>query len=277
MMLVGRQLAEALLLLLRRTEVQAKQIAFASGGFDIGELPIPAGKLKAYSMLREVDELDLIVAHVTDVRGGFGVSRAAVARWRKEIARGLRVMPVLAAQLEEAGALGDLELLAKRLATFERYRGTPYQEIAAQTGDAIANRRISQVTHHGNGTAKVGGNAGVGFAVDAAANEILSPWMIDTGQRAFEILIGRVLRASAKARRDGIRVAPHRAFAADRAGDPGPFVWEHVILPVVARSEGVVRIDYEAQWGSGKPVPDTWDEHAIYDSRGRRLAERRAA
>lgn len=276
-MLVGRQLAESLLLLLRRTERQAKQIAFASGGFDIGELPIPRGKLKAYSTPRLVEDLDLIVPHVTDVRGGFGVSKAAVARWRKEIARGLRVMPRLAAQLEEAGALGDLELLARRLATFERYRETPYQEIAAQTGDAVANRRIEQVTHHGNGTAKVGGNAGVGFAVDCGRSEILGPWMIDTAQFAFEVLIGRVLKASPKARRDGIRIAPHRAFASDRAGDPGAFVWEHVILPVVARSAGVVRVDYEAQWNTGKPVPDTWDEHALYDARGRRLAERRAA
>lgn len=277
-MLTGRKLAEALLYILRRTEAQAKQIAFAAGGFDIGELPIPAGKLKAYSTPRNVDDLDLIVTHVTDVRGGFGVSRKALARWRKEIGKGMRVMPRLAAQLEQAGALEDLELLARRLATFERYRETPYQQIASvQTGDAIANRRIEQVSWHGNGTARVGGNAGVGFAVDCHHDEIISPWGIRTAQIAFNILVGRVLKASAKARRDGIRVAPHRAFSASRGADPGPFIWEHVILPAIAQNSGAVRVDYEARWNTGKPVPDTWDEHALFDSRGRRLAERRAA
>lgn len=272
-MLAGRQLAEHLLFVLGRVEAQTRQITFAGAtGFDISELPIPAAKLKAYKTPRNLDELDLIVAHVTGVRSGFGVMKAAVQRWRKSLDAGLGAYPLLRAQLEVAGALDDLDDLARRLATWERYRETPYHQIGSQIGDVLANRDIGQVSWHGNGDAKQGGNVGVGFALDCHPAEMIGEWLVATGHASLKVLAGRVLKVSAKARRDGIRVAPHRAFSKDRGIDTDAVVWRKVILPVVERSGGLLRVDYEARWGSGRPVPNTWDDNALYDAKGRRIA-----
>lgn len=277
-----RNIAEQIKIAASLSEAQLQQTDFHPHGFELFSLPITKPKMDA--RLRDLDTLDLIVSHVTAVTGGFGVATSRVVAWR-DLIRGQHVPLPIMAQLADAMAgtgqvvklangdlvfVGDDEqvmMLARRLALWERYRGTvPYHQIAATNGDNISNRELLHRTWHAGL-----GNYGAGFAVDVGGQEALRGWHIDTGRAALRTLCDRILAVSEKARRDGIRIAPHRAFSKNRRGDTGANVHREIVIPAVAELD-CLRIDYTLVRGSGRPVPRTWDPAALFDANGRIIA-----
>lgn len=258
-----RSLIEAAKVAAGINERQQPQTDFADAGFELfapnGSPLLPIKKAKAYSQPRDVRLVDLIVVHVTAVRGGFGVQKSRVLAMTKAYENGQELRAELLAQLPT-----DVpsSLQGKRLALWERFKNVPYHQIAARNGDAIANHPLSRHSWHGNG-----GNVGVGFAVDCAPDEKLDDWMIETGRKSLSILIARLQRETMQ---PVIRIAPHRAFSASRRNDTGPYVWKEVIEPVVMHTPGV-RIDYEVKRDGGLPVPKSWDTDAHYDDKGKRV------
>lgn len=243
-----RSIVEAARVKLGTHERQAPQSDFADNGFELFDLPIR--KQKAYSRPRDVTRVGLVVVHVTAVRGGFGVSRSAVARWRSEIEAGF---PTLAPSIVGQFPIvedGNVELAAKRLALWERFRDVPYHQVACRNGDVLSNHPLSRHSWHGNG-----GNVGVGWAIDCAPDEQLDDWMAETGRASLQILIDRLRRET---RQPVIKLAPHRAFSASRRNDTGPIVWREVVEPVIKLYEGQVVAAYDMRAGGGAAVPGSW-------------------
>ncbi len=236
-------------------EVQARQVAFAGpGGFDLSSWK--PRKAKAYRYPRPA-EPDLIVVHVTDVTGGFGVSKRRVKAWSRALIDGAGER--LPAGIFDQLPSGSNEDRARRLALWERYRECPYHQIGAANGDVICNHDLMRYSWHGNG----GNRRGVGWALDVGHGQDLDRFMVETGRAALRALIYRM-------REDPIDVAPHRAYSAGRRVDTDALVWSMIIKPIVGEFDHV-RIDYEARKGRGRPVPDRWDSDALYDWKGRRL------
>lgn len=258
-----RSLIEAAKVAAGINERQQPQTDFADAGFELfdanGKPLLPIVKAKAYNTPRDVRSVDLIVVHVTAVKGGFGVSKSRVLAMTKAFENGQELPAELLSQLP---ANVPSSLQGKRLALWERFKNVPYHQIAARNGDAIANHPLSRHSWHGNG-----GNVGVGFAVDCSPDEKLDDWMVETGQKSLAILIARLQRETLK---PVIRIAPHRAFSASRRNDTGANVWKSIIEPVVMHTPGV-RIDYEVKKDGGLPVPKSWDGDALYDDKGNRV------
>lgn len=282
-----RSIVEQLDVTLGRAERQEPQTTFREDGFELFALPVVAWKM--YKQPRDLDNLDFIVSHVTAVKGGFGVSGSKVKAWDKRLREGT-VHDALMIQLARAGAVGvdttipeagdNVTLLkpryiisdeqraavSRRLALWERYRaGVPYHQIGAANGDNLANRELRHVTWHGSL-----GNFGVGWSLDVGASEVLKDWHIETGRAALRTLCKRILEVSSKARRDGIRVAPHRAFSPARFGDTGANVHREIIIPT-AKEVDALSIDYTMVKGKGRPIPRSWDPDALFDDKGRRI------
>lgn len=188
----------------------------------------------------------LVTAHVTDVRGGFGIDRRRVAHWERA-----GVPPELAAQ-----GVDDPRLVA----LLERYHRCAYHWLASRAfgGLVVRNHRPGLRTSSSNG-----GNRGLGFALDAATGEALPPELEAAGRLG---LLGCIADAGP----GDVDVVAHRVFAAGRREDPGAAAWAAVVRPVTDASPRA-RIDYELREASGRPIPRTWDSNAFYDSRGRRV------
>lgn len=232
---------------------QDPEFAFAPEAFDIGALPIR--KIKAHPRPRDTRELARSVVHVTAVRGGFGVRRARVEHWRKP---STPIPEEILRQLPPGGR----ESWARRLALWERFRDVPYHTVGLRNGDVIVNRRLSQRSYHAGK-----GNDGAGCAFDCAPDEDLTDFTIATFRAALRLHCKRVLEASQ------VRphlLAPHRAFTKQRRRDTSATIWREVVRPVIDTIPEVL-IDYQIKRGSGRPVPNTWDDDALFDAKGRPL------
>jgi hypothetical protein len=247
-------------------EQQAQQNRFHPWQFDIGEMDIPPKNLKAYPTPRDPSTIVTNVIHITAVNGGFGVSRKSVDIWDAAISAGIlqKRFPNLYGQLQVAGALDDHNLLVKRIATWERFRSTPYHQIGLQSGDVIANRDLSQKSWHGSA-----GNYGIGTAMDMGPKDKLTDFLIATFQGALKMSVQR-LRMHGNPRRI-ITLEPHRAFDKDRRLDPGPEPWAEVVIPVV-EADPYLTVDYELCLAGGLPVPRSWDKRALFNDKGKRIA-----
>ena len=276
----GRNPFELFKIAIALAERQARQAQFRQDGFSLYSMPIK--NWKAYKTPRDLSTLQYIITHVTAVNGGFGVSRQARRRWERQLGDDTLLAstgyPLIDHQLTEAGIwiprpegfepLGDETALtiARRLGLWERYRGSvPYHQIAAANGDVLLNRELEHRTWHANS-----GNFGVGFAVDCGPDEQLDGWMIETGRQALRVLYARVIAASEKARRDGVRIAPHRCFSGSRRRDTNVTVHREIVLPVVRETAGL-DVDYHIRKDKGLPIPDDWDPSALYDHRGNKI------
>lgn len=276
-----RSALERVLRLTGLHEVQIRQAAFAgAGGFDLTRWP--KSKRKSYGRPRP-ERPEQIAVHVTDVLGGFGVSRPARARWESVIASGeLReheylpdVIPTAPgdyASLRGIDLSGDpLAAMANRLALWERLKDQAYHQVAAQNGDVLATRTVMDWSWHAG---KVANRIACGFAVDCAHDGELDEWIIETGRAGLRALKYRIAAVWTAGLPAPIVVLPHRAFSASRLVDPQgnteAGVWSEIVRPVVDRDPELV-IDYEYKSRSGRPIPRVWDERALYDWRGRRL------
>lgn len=210
--------------------------------------------------LRTPDEYQatlVITVHVTDVEGGFGVAPYQIASAKRMIDRGKIPLHLL--------ALSDSDIaLALRLAN------EPYHYLASRRLGACRLHSPGLRTSHGNA-----GNIGPGWAIDCGRREALTPQHRDIGVLSLLMCIDD----SVQTWRDVLPVervviVPHRAWAADRAPDPGAIVWQEIVRPVAhtPRPDGIpIVIGYDTRASDGRPIPRSWDPDALYDDRGRRL------
>jgi hypothetical protein len=249
----------------------AQQEHFARTDFDIDELPIPAKSFKASKIPRDPASLTHIIVHVTAVRGGFGLAASAHRRWRQHI-EAHDIPGVILHDLFASGDMMDVDIpqpvdpdrLARRLGLWERYRNTPYHEIASQTGDCVANRRLEQRSHHAGDL-----NAfSAGFAMDCAPDEPMSSDFVATCRHGLLCLAHRMANKDAET---PIKVGPHRSGSSQRRNDTARTAWLAVIKPTCQEHPDLLAIDYHLRVGSGLPVSRSWDPDALYDDRGRKL------
>jgi limonene-1,2-epoxide hydrolase len=248
-----RNAVNVAMLAARLHERQQRQTEFADE-FDITTMPYKTSKV--YPKRRDPSTLGLCVVHVTDVTGGFGVSKRRVQHWTDALDQG-GVPELLLMQLPN---VGDVATAARRLALWERYRSTPYHRIGAANGDNIRNHPLGYRTKHGNA-----GNAGAGWALDVGHDQELDKWHIDTGRASLTSLLKEMNDLSGRT----IRVVPHRCYSAGRRNDPGRRVWLAIVRPVV-QMLAFAEIDYLEARDGGRPVPRSWDPEARFDDRGRR-------
>lgn len=246
-------------------EAQVPQNRFHPAFFNISELPIPDGFLKASHVPRKAADLDTSVVHITAVSGGFGVSRKSLAIWDAAVSAGIlqKRFPLLYEQLRASQALDDHDLLVRRLATWERYRKTPYHQIGSQSGDVLANRSLDQRSYHAGP-----GNYGAGCAFDCGLADKLTDDFVATCQAALRTLHFRMRSVGDPSRQ--ILVEPHRAYSSQRRKDPGPAAWAAIVIPVVEADPRLV-VDYELCMADGLPVPRSWDNRALFDDKGKRI------
>lgn len=223
--------------------------------FDTSSMPIDP---KNSYGLRDPASVRLVVTHVTDVTGGFGVSRKAVAAWTQRLEAG-KVPHELAIQLPE----DDLEESARLLALWERYSRKGYHWIASATFDAIRNHPVRLRTVHGNS-----GNRGVGWAIDVGHKQQLTERHVSSGRVSLRLCLEDAHRDNGG---QGLVVAPHRCFSASRRLDTNRAVHELITVPVVDALP-FASFDYELCEGGGRPIANDWDPRARYDLRGRKVA-----
>lgn len=241
-------------------ERQFERITDEPPAYDTTSFPI---ELALPARLYRADEMaSMVTVHVTDVTGGFGVSGQALKRWKNLVALN-KVSAELARQRPVGTSDGDWAYV---LALLERYSRCAYHRIISRRVGIVANHPLSLRTSHGNG-----GNAGPGFAIDCGHGESLSEALIAAARDGLEDLILDTYQATDET----VVVAPHRAFSGARRVDTAAIVWAAVVRPVVDRIredyEDVCRIDYELAVGSGRPVPLSWDDRALFNDKGRRL------
>lgn len=229
-----------------------------SRGFDIGELPIL--EAKAYAGERDPDDIDLAMMHCSAVGKGFGVQKwgpTGTAHWRKQLISGAvaKTAPNLYEQMDRCGMLLRPDEAVHFLALASRYRNTPYHVIGSQAGYLFRNRRITQSSHHGQGTRTSGGNKGIGVAFDASPSTKLTDHLIKTF-RATVRLAHLVWHDDQDEVTPRLVIVCHaQAKHPGRAKDPGKELWQRVVEPEVRalQEEGhAIAIDYAWRYGTGR-------------------------
>jgi hypothetical protein len=203
-------------------------------------------KLALPSRPRAVKDIaPLVTVHVTDVAGGFGVSRQ---------------------QLKAAEGSYTTALL-------RRYHGAAYHRLVSRRVGLVTNHPLTLRTSHGNG-----GNRGAGWAIDCGHKEALGAAFIAAAQDSLEDLILdlhelRATSSSGSAAPEPIVVVPHCVFSKKRKADTSGTVWAAIVVPVIERindlftdgmpegpngeSPVVCRIGYDLVEG-GVPIPESW-------------------
>lgn len=297
-----RSVVNSVQIFLRLLEAQEPQKSFHPDDFDLDALPLKSPNYKANPHPRDPADLDMITVHVSAVKGGMGTSPRQRKEWENRMDdRGtlrlpLSLMPI-ARQLEQAGVLrgypfgagdgtgkgaafsparqsyaftmlDDPQRIARRLATWQRVRNWPYHELALRNGDVVYNRRLGQRSYHGNG-----GNEGAGLALDMHPDESPGDDFAMTGRHALNMLADRMayLRKGAGRPPIVVKLTSHRQHQyPGRARDPGKWVSENVVVPVVSQRDDLV-IAHGLVTGSGRPWPRDWDAASPYDMKGRRI------
>ena len=194
---------------------------------DLTDWPV---SLALPSRPRALEDLaPLVTVHVTDVAGGFGVSK------------------------QQLKAAGDYET-----ALLRRYHGCAYHRLVSRRVGLVTNHPLTLRTSHGNG-----GNRGAGWAIDCGHREThgqLGDAFIAAAIDSLEDLILDVYEATGET--GPVVVVPHCVFSKKRKADTSGTVWRLIVVPAVARvvedyGPSVVRIGYEMVEG-GYPIPADW-------------------
>lgn len=251
---------------------QADQYRFANRGFDL--TPFPIVKPKTYGLIRDIDNCNMVVDHISAVDGGFGTTERVRKKWRNMLL-GRSLPEGIQTLLCEAGLLGtnglllvpsNVDALAERLALWERFHASvAYHRIALRNGDYLKNRDFLDKTWHAGL-----GNDGIGFAMDCGPNEILTARHVETGVYALTDTCTELYERSARAQLHGVVLVPHRAFSRGRRRDTNPEVHRKVVMVVTAKLD-FVSIGYDIKLGSGREIPNTWDPNSPYDKKGRHV------
>ena len=226
---------------------------------DATALPIPfvlAHKPRQRT-LAERRDLRVTTVHVTDPggRGGFRVVAYQIAAARALIKR----CPQLAG-MDPA----DVALL-------RRLVGTPYHDLASPRLGHVRLHPVTLRTSHGDR-----GNMGGGWAADCRPDEPLTATLRDVGIDSLVSHVRECRRVRLEAGGDPALVhvvVPHRAWDyPGRADDPGAIVWRGIVLPALdVLGPEVAVAGYNTRAGSGKPIPRSWDDAALFDDRGIKL------
>lgn len=251
-------------------EAPAAQLEQLSTGtvVDISVMPLRAANRKRAPGRRDVSKIDLIVGHVTDVEGGFGVQRWGPdgwQHWSQRLAQGDVPDGILDDIRCELGQLSDDEL-ARALALCSRMRQLAYHRLASPRLGEIKNRELAHRTW-----VSTLGNGGVGVGIDCHHREELTPGLIEAGKLTVQGLYFDLRAEGAEAT---IRYAPHGCFSRQRWNDTHREAHLAVFKPAVLELRALgedVRIDYEVALGGGRPITTRDDPDAHFDSRGRRV------
>ena len=137
------------------------------------------------SVTRETEHVDTLLAHQTDVRGGFGAPslEGRIARW---------------------------------MGSGPEHRGVPYHYLYSPRDEAVIALRHPRVyTYHGNRANRYS----VGFAVDGAwPGDPEHPGLVE---EATELVLAHL----AGQRWPVFRLEAHRQHSDQRGSDPGPELW----------------------------------------------------
>lgn len=158
---------------------------------------------------------------------------------------------------------------AQRMALHQRFWKVPYHWVGLLNGDILHNNDIERYTYHGNG----GNKLLVGVSLEGSYPGLEKDRKKKHhGYDEHTILTGRgALRLSVKTSRD--QGAPiewlyaHRQYSGGRIGDPGEGWWKEIGLPVADEMD--LKVNYDFKHGSGKKIPQEWDENGLVDYRGR--------
>lgn len=226
--------------------------------FDTTSMPV---ELDLPARPRDPATVQLITVHVTDVEGGFGVSRQQLAKWTRLVSLGK-----VPSELEAQRGDRDASDWAYTLALLERYSRCAYHRIVSRRVGIVVNHPLSLRTSHGNG-----GNVGAGWAIDCSHKESIGDAFASVACESLEDLILDCHEASGAQ----VVIVPHRVYSKKRSVDTDSTVWREVVRPaadVISQMYGdkTCRIGYEIVDG-GSPITTEWDERALYDPRGRRL------
>lgn len=210
---------------------------------------------------RQLDTVDTLVVHQTAVE--FGVSRRAVEQWRRLLNDGKWATASIARSYGTD--------VAEELALHERFWNTvPYHFASLLNGDVLHVHPLTWRTWHAGH-----GNYGVGWAQEGLFPSLANlrrPRHTELSDHVVEVARSSMRVAVLKSRELGCpirRVQPHRCYSLARGGDTGEEVWRRVVLPVAEELD--LKPDYELKLG-GLQISRDWDDAAMYDSRGRRLA-----
>lgn len=225
---------------------------------------------------RDVSQIDTIVGHVTDVRGGFGVQKWGPDGWHTWAKRlrsgdvpGLEGEPLSLVEdlQDELGPVSDDEL-ARALALCSRYAQTPYHYITSQRLGGIRNRPLSHRTY-----AAGAGNGGVSMALDCHHREAVSKAFAAAGRKAFRALFYDML-GHLRPADEAIRYTVHGQWSRQRWNDTHReahlAVYKPAVLELQAEGEAIY-IDYEHSADGGRPLTTRDDPDAHFDERGRRV------
>ena len=232
------------------------------------EMPLRPENRKRAAGIRNVADIDLIVGHVTDVTGGFGVQRWGPDgwhTWERRLYGGDVPLGILADLRREFGALSDRDL-AKLLALCSRLAQLVYHRLCSRKLGSCINRPFEHRTW-----ASTHGNGGIALAMDCGHREVIDDDFAKAGREM-------VRRAYFDLREAGapylIRYATHGSFSKHRGNDTHREAHLKVFKPAVLelQAEGEdIRIDYEAAVGGGRALTTRDDPDAHFDPRGRRV------
>lgn len=226
-------------------------------GFDTTSMPVD---LELPVRLYRPGEIKPVVTvHVTDVTDGFGVAAYQIAPWRRRLELG-KVPAELLAQLPDPTDLGGSSYL---LALLERYSRAAYHRIGSRRAGDVRNHPLALRTSHGDA-----GNMGPGWALDCGHTEQLIAELVAIGRVSLRALILELHELTGEV----VAVVPHRAWSLKRKVDTDVRVWTSVVLHVVDElGPTICVVGYNTAAG-GLPVPNIWDDRALYDAKGRKLA-----
>jgi hypothetical protein len=229
------------------------------------------GNEKRSKVERDPEALDVIVGHVTDVRGGFGVQKWGPdgwKTWRDRLHSGdIPSMPgeaqSLLTDIRHAFGKQSDDDLARTLALCSRYAQTPYHYIASRKLGPVQNRPLKHRTYAANG-----GNVGASVAIDCHHREAISRELARIGQDTFS-----ALHEDMSAER--IRYTVHGQWSRQRWNDTHREVHLAVFKPVIERIADELGfdlcIDYEHSADGGRPLTTRDDPDAHFDTKGRRV------
>lgn len=218
---------------------------------------------------RDPADVDLIVGHVSDVTGGFGVQRWGEDGWKTWLAN-MRSGGVPSGLLEDvmgAQPTSDQDAAVLLLALCSRLAQLPYHRMASRKLGEVKNRPLEHRTW-----ASGAGNGGVAFAMDCGHREELNNPFIQAGINALCGLAYELTNHGDPNRE--IFYAPHGCFSRQRWNDTHRIVHLAVVKPAIEqlRFAGVnISIDYERAVDGGRAITTRDDPEAHYDTKGRRV------
>lgn len=229
------------------------------------------GNAKRARGTRDPADINLIVGHVSDVTGGFGVQRWGEDGWKTWLAA-LRLedvpAPLLLDLLRDVIPEGSEDrLVADLLALCSRLAQLPYHRLASRKLGEVKNRPLEHRTW-----ASGAGNGGVSFAMDCGHREQLDSPFIQAGINAL-CGLAYGLTSHGDPNRE-IFYAPHGCFSRQRWNDTHRIVHLAVVKPAIEqiRFAGVnISIDYERAVDGGRAITTRDDPEAHYDTKGRRV------